>query len=321
MGKQVFIKVIPRDTASKIHEVRDNRTGKKLNKTKINDNCKDTLQALWSLKVGGLKTGLYKKIEVDSGDTAEKISLQDWAEKKWGLEKGFLSNKPWRRGDSMDPENLTYFQKKSWKLNDGTTILDLDNLDDFCFYHVCLESKYVANSEREWKEHQWPKAKYYIALENESESIKYKKTRRKAKAFGILHDPDFTLPWKRKFIVTLGIASDRMSLTEEQVNNLLYDYIETSAMHDGATNISKLLNGFEKLKNKTGREFLEAEYLLQRLDDWRIVIEKAGTYTWLMKDMQIGFTKAEAIEFLMDPKKQALVDEITEELTAKKAGK
>jgi hypothetical protein len=319
MGKQVFIKVIPRDTASKIHEVRDNRTGKKLNKTKINDQCKDTLQALWSPTVGGLKTGLYKKREY--GDQGEILTLQQWAERKWGLETGFLTNKPWRRGDTMDPQYMTYFQKKSWKLNDGTTILDLDNLDDFCFYHVCLESKYIANSEREWKEHKWPKARYYIALENESDTIKYKKTQRKAKAFAALHDKDLTLPWKRKFVVILEIASDRITLTEEQVNNLLYDFIDKSALHDGATNINQFLKLFEALKTKDGREHVGAQYLLKRLDDWRIVIEKAGTYTWLMKDMQIGYNKKEAIDFLLNPKKQALVDDIIEELNTKKAGK
>lgn len=318
MSKQVFIKVIPRDTASKIHEVRDNRTGKRLNKTKINDFCKDGIQALWSPTVGGLKTGLYKKMEMEGG---ESITLQAWAENRWSLERGFLTNKPWRRGDSMHGEDMSYFQKKSWKLNDGTTILDLDNLDDYCFYHVCLESKYVANSEREWKEHKWPKAKYYVSLENESETIKYKKTQRKSKAFGSLHDKDLTLPWKRKFVVILDIASDRLTFTEEQINNLLYDYIEKSATHDGNTNISRFLNLFEALKTKDGRITVEAKYLLKRLDDWRIVIEKAGTYNWLMKDMQIGFNQEEALDFLTNPKKQPLVDEIIEELHTKKAGK
>jgi len=57
MGKQVFIKSIPRDTASKIHEFRNGSSGKKLNKTKLSDRCKDGYQALFSLKTGGLKTG------------------------------------------------------------------------------------------------------------------------------------------------------------------------------------------------------------------------------------------------------------------------
>ena len=113
MGKQVFIKVIPRDTASKIHEVRDNRTGKRLNKTKINDFCKDGIQALWSPTVGGLKTGLYKSMDLEDG---EKITLQNWAENRWSLEKGFLTNKPWRRGDSLQPEDMSYFQKKNKNL-------------------------------------------------------------------------------------------------------------------------------------------------------------------------------------------------------------
>lgn len=316
MSKQVYIKTIPRDTASSIHEVRDGRTGKKLNKTKLTDQCKDGIQALWSPKVGGLKTGLYNMMSLEDGT---KVKLQDWAENKWGLQKGFLTNKAWRKGESLREEDMTYFQKRVWKLNDGTTVLDLDNLDDFCFYHTCLESKYIANSEREWKEHKWPKATYYISLENESETIKYKKTQRKTQAFAALHDKDLTLPWKRKFAVILGITTDRIELTEEQVNNLLYDYIDQSQQHDGATNINKLLEKFEALRNKNTRERIEAEYTLQRMIDWRILVEKAGTYTWIAKDMQIGFNKAEAIDFLLDPKKQTLIEELETELKLKKA--
>lgn len=316
MGKQVFIKSIPRETASKIHEWRDGRTNKKLNKTKISDNCKDGLQALYSSKVGGLKTGLYKTMRDEDGN---EVKLQDYAEKKWGLDSGTLTNRPFRKGDALSEDTMTYFQKKVWKLNDGSTVLELDNLDDWCFYHVCIESKYIANSEREWREHKWPKAMFYISLENEPDSIKYKKTQRKAKAYASLGDKDFTLAWKRKFIVLLKITSSRTTITEDQTFNLLYDYIDKSELHDSmTTNINKFFSYFEKLKKKDQKIRLEADYTLQQLVDWRVVREKSGTYTWLAKDIELGFNRTEAVDFLTDPNKQTFIEELEEALTIKR---
>lgn len=77
---KVFIQSIPRETATKIHEFRDNRTGKKLNKTKSSSSCKDTYQPLYSQKLGGLATGLLDKVEnpwfVDM-KLEEKAKLQE----------------------------------------------------------------------------------------------------------------------------------------------------------------------------------------------------------------------------------------------------
>ena len=196
--------------------------------------------------------------------------------------------------------------------------MDLDNLDDFCFYHVCLESKYVANSEKEWKEHKWQRATHYISHENEPDEIKMRKNNRKALAYRAMTDNDFTLPWKRKVAVILEVATDRVMLSEEQVNNLMYEYIDKSENHDGPTNINKLLAKYAMLTKADTKEQLEAEYLLKSAVDWRIVIEKAGTYTWLSHDMQIGFNKAEALDFLTDVRKQTFIDELQEEIKLKK---
>ena len=51
--KKVFIQSIPRETATKISDWTNDTSGKKLKKTKIG-RCRDTLQALWSPRVGGL---------------------------------------------------------------------------------------------------------------------------------------------------------------------------------------------------------------------------------------------------------------------------
>jgi hypothetical protein len=320
MGTKIYIRTIPRDTASKISEFRNinsrGATGRKMNKTKISEKCKDGLQALFSSKVGGLKTGLYKKTTDEDG---KEITLQEWAEDNWGLAPGFLTNRPIRRGDSFRPEDMTYFQKKSWKLNDGTTVLDLDKLDDWCFYQVCMESKFVANSEKEWKQHKWPKSTHYIALENESEELKYKKAYKRSSAMAKLHDEEFTLPWKRKFVVLLGLSSSRGVLTEEQVNNLLYDMImEDKSLSSGISHIEEFERMFKALKSPDKRERLEREYLLAELEDYYVVVEKAGTYKWKSQGLEIGFTKSEAIDYLCHPKKQGKIEELEKELKLKK---
>lgn len=316
----VYINTIPRNTVSNVSEFRNlgqrGQTGRKLNKTKIFEHCKEGIQALYSPKIGGLKTGLYKKITLEDGT---KITLQEWAENKWGLEKGFLTNRPFRKGDSMKETDLTYFQTKVWKLNDGLTILDLENLDDWCFYQVCLESKYIANSEKEWKSHKWPKATHYIALENESQEIKYKKNNAKSTAFAKLHHKSMTLPWKRKLIVTLGLSNSRNELKEERIENMLFDSImENKQYADGSTFIEKFIEAYNKLNSVDGRVRLENEYLLNCLTDYLIVGEKYGTYTWISKGLEIGNSKVEAIDFLCNPKKQTQVEELEKELKLKK---
>jgi len=318
VSTKIFIKSIPRDTASRIHEYKNGKMGKPMNKTKLGNFCKDGIQALYSPKIGGLKTGLYKTMTASVNGVEKEITLQEWAETKWGLEKDYLSNKRYEKNGSLRKEDVTYFQNKVWKLNDGTTILDLDNLDDFCFYHVCLESKYVANSEKEWKEHKWQRATHYISHENEPDEIKMRKNNRKALAYRAMTDSDFTLPWKRKIAVILEVATDRVMLSEEQVNNLMYEYIDKSENHDGPTNINKVLAKYAMLAKADTKEQLEAEYMLKSAVDWRIVIEKAGTYTWLSHDMQIGFNKAEALDFLTDVRKQTFIDELQEEIKLKK---
>jgi len=316
----VYINSIPRNTVSKISEFRNvgekGQAGKKLQKTKIFDHCKDGIQALYSSKVGGLKTGLYRTFKDEDGKVT---TYQDWAENKWGLPKGFLTNKSFRKGDSMKAEDMTYFQKKVWKLNDGLTILDREKLDDWCGYMVYLESKYVANSEKEWRTHKWPKSSHYISLENETEDIKYNRNNSKSSAFGTLHSELLTLPWKRKFVVLLGLSNSRNEITEQMAHNLLFDMIMNSKLLPGGqTELEVYTELFRKLGTPDGRERLEGEFLLSKLTDHNIVMDKYGTYKWLSKGMEIGNSKTEAIDFIVSPKKQTQVEELEKELNLKR---
>jgi len=139
-------------------------------------------------------------------------------------------------------------------------------------------------------------------------------------AFAALHSKDLTPSWKRKIVVVLDLASARSELTEEQVDNLLFDFIDKSSPTTvGPSNIDRFMDTASLLKGKLDREKLEAKFLLKKALDYRVIFEKQGTYTWNRKTgpLEIGATKSESEEFLLNPKKQALVEELEEEIKAK----
>lgn len=130
-------------------------------------------------------------------------------------------------------------------------------MDDEMGYYVMLASHLVANSEREWREHKWPRAQWYIALENESDLLKHQKQATKVAAFKALGDSDLTDSYKRKFVSLLDLSSSKASLTIEQVDNMLYDYIDKSSFVPGS-NIDKFNELYSNLLTPHGREKLEA---------------------------------------------------------------
>jgi len=229
-----------------------------------------------------------------------------------------LTNTTLQKGGSVKSSDLTYYQRTAWKLNDGCTVFDLDTLDGELGYYMMLDSKYVANSEKEWREHKWPKATHYIALENESDEIKFKRTQIKSSAFSMLHDPNMTPTMKQKITCILDLASTRSILTQEQVHNLLFEYIDKTTYMPGS-NVEKFNSLVSKLETPKGREELEAHYLLKSALDARVVREKQGAHIWnrAKGPITLGETHGESIEYLLNPKKEALIEELEEEIKIK----
>lgn len=323
MGKRlVFIHSVYRETATKVSNFTDPDTGKNLKKTKMGD-CKDGIQALYSHKIGGLKNGLSYKPWTENGKpvlrNGRALTLQDKMEEKWGLEPGYLTNRPWRKGDSVAADKMTYYQTKSWKLRDGTTMLDLDNFDDEMFYHVCLDSKLVANSERELKERKWPDATHYISLENEDQEIKHARKKRIRTAIKRMEDSKvMTIGRKLEFVYILGLSSTKTrDISEETVDNLLDEYINTSAGNT-PDNIDRFNELYLLATEQAGRDELKARLLLKQAEDYRVVYEKQGSYTWNRSKgaITLGDTYSEAIGFIINPKKDVLVQELEQELKA-----
>jgi hypothetical protein len=294
--------------------------GVKLKKRKMG-RCTDVISALYSPKVGGLgnyisytpyvdpKTGLTKINEA----TGDPVMIQEMLEKKWNKPAGYFANTPFVAGTKVIDENLTYFQRKSWILQDGCTVFDLANMDDEMGYYVLLASPYVANSETEWRKYQWPRATHYIAIENESDGLKYQKTAIKVTAMGALGSSELTEVHKRKLIALLGlsgvVASNKM--TTEQVFNTLFTYLESSTYTSGS-NIEKFLNLYNLLKTNDGREKFEAMYILKYAIESKVVYERQGSYYFVRPSGQvtIGETYDEAIEYILSPKRGPEVTEM-----------
>lgn len=323
MSKLVFVYSIPRETASRVDAFVNDSSGKQMKKTKIGRTT-DAIRAMYSPQIGGLANYIsYTPWIGDDGlpvkdDRGNTLMLQDKLEQKYGLPKGYLHNRPWRNGESRKEEDLSYYTKKSWRIKDGCTVFDMSDMDQELGYYVMLASSFVANSEREWLSHKWPKAKWYIALENESDDIKYTRTQVKLKAFAALDSPDLTDVYKRKLVTLLGISNSKTALTNQQVNNFLYEFIDKSTSTPGS-NIEKFNNIISLLKTPSGREEFEARFILAQAIDTGVVKEKQDTYTFLRPTgpIVIGDRYSEAVDFILNPKKSSEVEDLQAEIAKK----
>jgi hypothetical protein len=319
----VYIYSVERESATGIDKWINESSGKSLKKTKIGQ-TKTTLKALYSSKVGGIANYIsYTPWIGDDGkpvtdESGNQLTLQDKEEQFWNKPKGYFNNNPRTREDNDNKTPLTYWQRSEWKFNDGATMLDLSNMDERMCYYMCLASKRVANSEKELRDHKWPYAEFYIAIENESDEMQYNKNSRKIEAFASLRSKSMTPVMRRKIADILEITKPQASLSEETVVNSLYRFIDTSDFRRNS-NLEKLLGLYHKLSTATGREEIEARHILIRALDARVIYHKAGTYTWIRPEgkLVIGEKHSEAIDFLLNPKKEDLVEDIIKQIEAR----
>lgn len=331
---KVYVQTVIKPTATKVSEI-VNGKNQKLNQMKISRNIYNVFSVLQSEKTGKLKTGLNKYVdnpykETDPKDLPnkdfgfvvgkDKILLQHLKEIEYNLPLNYLTDEAVDRGKRGALDNPTFYQTFKYKLNDGTTIFDLNNMNDDLAYHAMLESKYFANSKKELDENKFPFAIHYISLENESDELKYKKKYQKDKAKGTLTFGDLATPeMQRKFVKVLVPQVGKGNLTDIQAYNTLSTAIEDNTKGvDGINFIDKFLKMYEEIQTPKGRETFEASVLLQELINNRVVTEKQGTYTFVSKDLVIGQNKNKAIEFILNPEKQDLLEEMEQILKAKK---
>lgn len=186
-------------------------------------------------------------------------------------------------------------------------------------YYVFLDSKFVANSEKEYRSRKWPNATHYIALRNESEELKYSRTKEIRQAIASLESKAMTDKRKKQLVWILDLASSLSELTDEAIDNLLYDFITQNDFSKLPTNIERFNELVELMGNELGRKELDARLLLKQALDVRIIYEKGETYTWNRPSGTIilGERYSEAIDFLLSPKKDGFVEELNQQIKAK----
>lgn len=311
----IFVSAIRQKYDNGLDTWTDPTTGQNLGKTKL-FNAKDKIRPAYSTKYSGYLNGLSYVPWLDTegkqkvDEKGNSLTLQDKMEQKWGLPKGYLTNQP---SYSYDETKKTYYETMKWELGETTKAFDLSKMDDEIGYYVFLDSHFIANSKKDYLAHKFPKALYYIEDANEDQEIKYSRSKRKTSAYALLEADFMTAETREKLAKVLELASPQAAITPEQCHNLLYEHIST------ANDLSKFENIVNLLRTQDGREKFEAMYKLNLLVSSRILIEKQGTYTWFRSNgpLEVGVSKEEAIDFLLNPKKAVLVAELFDILKTK----
>jgi hypothetical protein len=123
---------------------------------------------------------------------------------------------------------------------------------------------------------------------------------------------------KHKLCAILGKAPSNTVVSTDVINNTLHELIDKSSTTQDS-DISKITELFNLLKDAKGKFEFEARFLLKQALDARCVFEKQGSYTWIRNTgpIIIGDTYTEAVQFFLDPKKDTLVKDLTNEIKAK----
>lgn len=334
---RIEIRTIPgKRSAQGIHNWTSNGKpdGKPLNKTK-NGLAGYMYGPLPHAKKGRLTTGLdvlidnpfsEKEIEALSNDWQylkgrKQITRQEWLEAKHNRPKGFYTSEVWIKDKHGHDENMTFMQKFKYRLNDGTTILDTENvMDELAYYMFLDEYKYVAPSHRAYTNglpsgKRFPYATHYIAYEDEDEEVKQSYKSKRNKAIAALETEELNDEVKLQIAKSLGWHKE--GTTPTKLYNAISSRIEAAELKTPGNDVDKFMAKFNLLKDAGGRKQLKAESDLQDYLDARVITNAKETYIWVSKGLTIGMRRSEAIEYLLDDAKSPEVKEMKKELKAK----
>lgn len=323
---KVFFYLCPRETATKVHTFTASN-GESLRKTKVGSSA-NIYRPLKSVSTGRLKTGLdelvenpyktFSKDKITPGFESyifekEKIKLQHLLEYKHGVPPNTYTNIVPDDLVLKNEEKVPFFIKRTHfaKIGDSGLVLNLDKPEDELKYYWLKSSDKCAPSREKIKNgiHE-----YYIGMENEDEETKVKKMEMVDKAVYALMNPELTDEVKEKIAKKLDLVSRINS--PQKIYSALSSYIKDSHKEQ-SQRISSFMDIINKLDDVVFKEKLNAEVLLKDLVDYYIVTNKSNTYEWRSKGIKLGYNKADAIEFLIHPKKQGEVEELQKELKAK----
>lgn len=333
---KVFIKSLPRDTTQNVHEF-SNRGSKgltKMDKTKVGMQAKDCFMASYNKRTGLLQTGLNQyfdnpfKAEKDKDAalvlpndfpqsflTAEKVKLQHILEAEHGVPfNTYVDTAP--TSGFKTGEKITFFQKFRFKLNDGSTPLSMNKVEDELAYYIILaNTKQFAPSYESWRKHQNPYATHYIFIEEEHQEREFSKKQLRNKAISYLEE--FNTKSSKDLISFCKCLKKNIgSITPQIAYTQLDDYINV-VNNANETNAEKFINLVERFKTTDGKSEINALALLQDLMFYKVISGRQDVYTWLSTGQIIGNREAEAVAFLSNPTKKPEIDQLKAEMNQK----
>ena len=334
MSKKVFFYFVPRETATKVHNF-STSDGRSLNKIKVGKHVGNVYRALKSASTGKLKTGLdvivdnpykeHSKENIKPGFepyllNKNEVKLQHLLEYKHNVDVNYYTDSApnevaYKHGDTDETLSLPYFQQRETKatITDTGLVLDLDKPEDEIKYYFLKASSKCAPSREKARAgiHE-----FYIGFENEDEEQTYNKSQLVDKAIYMLMNPEFTDQDKLRLAKYLDLVSRDTS--PKRVHTVLRTYI-VEKHKDQSTRVKKFINTINSLETPESRERFNATVILNDLVNYYIVTVKQGIYTWKDTGLEIGVNKSEAVNFLLNPKKQAEQDELNSKLEYKKS--
>jgi len=256
-------------------------------------NTKFTICANPSITLqGNLATGLLDEIDNPYADEPnyrtneweailsgkEKILRQYVLEYKHGHPPEFYTNRvdpnSLRKGFKEHKDDIPYMQTSQAmiNLNDGVTMLDLENPKDEVIYHICLANEMIANSYEELNH----STRFYMARAEEEGKRKASAKRETNKALAKLED----LSNKGEKVladfckVIGGELGKYRDLSESQAYNELDKFIKQKG--------EKLeqFNRIYSMFNKDKAEF-HARVNLWNYTEYGIITKKGNTFEWI----------------------------------------
>lgn len=255
----------------------------------------------------------------------KQITRQEELELKYNKKPGFLNTDSFRYDTSKKylGQNRTYLQLLSKIFTDGINELDLSVMDDELMYEGILESNLFANSLEEISS--TPGARFYISYIDEEQDKLASRREKKLEATSLLNSLIKEHGAKLyKVAVVLNLVQG--SVNESVVKNKLYDYIEETnfssiKLEDRIVRFIEVASEAMD-KSKVQRDKFELSFLAQELINHRVISDFRGRYSWTSKSgsnlEEIGRTRQEYLDWLADDKNKPYVEELKEELEARK---
>jgi hypothetical protein len=302
-------------------------------------NTKFSIMPILSAKLGALQTGgmldmipnPYKELTTYRSEAfrnalegQDEVLRQYVLEYKHGKPFNYYTNQidhnSYRRNFKDKLSDIPYMQTRAARLdlNDGATVLDMDNPVHEVLFYIAQGHKLIANSYSELDHN----TRFYISDEQaEAAELQKNKRIRDLATAHLVELSGFGNKVLVKFCKALNLPrGPKLGMTDEQAYILLSDLFKGS--EDGIRGFEQLYAIFKDPGRK--REF-EARALLSDLIDTDIFYVKGNSYFWSQPTDEDGVTpepiefvrKSEAVQFLTEKKNQEEHEIINRQLAAK----